>query len=455
MKHQGQDLMGRGEAEHRKGCLSSGRRAMRVRRVFPAVAALATVLGTMLVTSPAPAGASSPADQGVTSKTIIAGVPYVNFVALHALGVTINEGSFPDAYTAIANYDNAHGGFDGRKIVLDLSEFDPAVQAQVTSSCSTLTEDDHIFISLSPVYPDCYQQQHDTLVIAGSLPGTLPANVAPDFSLSPPDAAFDPLLLAALNKHGIFKGKKVAIFYGATSDSPEVKTVQSDLKKLHVNVVLTALDSAVATDTVASDQETQTIAQRFQSDGVKVVIGVGGSGSTTWPRAELDNQSTYKPLFIASSESSLVSYVNSAKGANPYLDGVLAGLATPFYNVMWKDPGIQTCVKAVKKAYPSDVINTPPAPTSASFATEPSTYISVIQACQDLALVQKIADAAGKKLTVATFTKAGYGLKNVTLPGTGGPVSFGANQAYATGPATVVTYDPTSKTMVPDTSFSK
>jgi hypothetical protein len=122
---------------------------------------------------------------------------------------------------------------------------------------------------------------------------------------------------------------------------------------------------------------------------------------------------------------------------------------------MWKDPGIQTCVKAVKKAYPSDVINTPPAPTSASFATVPSTYISVIQACQDLALVQKIADAAGKKLTVATFTKAGYGLKNVTLPGTGGPVSFGANQAYATGPATVVTYDPTSKTMVPDTSFSK
>ena len=74
--------------------------------------------------------------------------------------------------------------------------------------------------------------------------------------------------------------------------------VQADLKKLHIPLALTAEDSAVATDVVASDQETGSIAERFQSAGVNVVIGVGGSGSTTWPRAQLDNQSTYKPLYI-------------------------------------------------------------------------------------------------------------------------------------------------------------
>jgi Periplasmic binding protein len=319
----------------------------------------------------------------------------------------------------------------------------------VNTSCSQLTEDDKVFIALSPVFPDCYQQDHDTLVIAGSLPGTLPASAAPDFSLSPPDANFDPLMLAAFNKRGTFKGKKVAIFYGADSDKPEVTEVQKDLKKLHINVALTAEDSVQATDAVASDQEVQTIAQRFQSSGVNVVIGVGGSGSTTWPRALFDNQSTYKPQYIATSESSLLSYVNSAKGANPYLDNVLAALPIPSNYQEWKDPAIQKCASIVKKAYPSDTIHAPVNPSSAAAASADSTAVSVIQACQDLAIFAKIADAAGKKLTVASFTKAGYALRNASFPGSGGPVSFGPNQPYAIGPVNIVTYSQTSKTLVP------
>jgi hypothetical protein len=254
-------------------------------------------------------------------------------------------------------------------------------------------------------------------------------------------------MMAALDKRGVFKGKKIAIFYGADSDKPEVTTVQSDLKKLHVNVVLTAEDSAQATDTVASDQEVQSIAQRFQSDGVNVVIGVGGSGSTTWPRALFDNQSTYKPQYIATSESSLLSYVNSTKGGNPYLDGVLAALPTPSYYQQWKDPAVQKCAAVVRKAYPSDTIHAPANPASPGAASADSTAVSVLQACQDLAIFATIADKAGKKLTVATFTKAGYGLKNVRFPGSGGLVSFGPDQPYAVGPVNIVTYSPTSQTL--------
>jgi Periplasmic binding protein len=425
------------------------RGTMGTRRVSSIAVALVTTAGAVLAAIPTSAGAASPADAGVTSKTISVGIPYVDFTALRSLGVTISEGSFPDAYGAIIANLNKNGGVDGRKIVPHYFKFNPSVQSSVNASCSQLTEDDKVFIALSPVFPDCYQQDHDTLVIAGSLPGTLPASAAPDFSLSPPDAAFDPLMLAALNKRGVFKGKKVAVFYGADSDKPEVTTVQGDLKKLHVNVVLTAEDSVVATDAVASDQEVQTIAQRFQSSGVNVVIGVGGSGSTTWPRALLDNQSTYKPQYIATSESSLLSYVSSAKGGNPYLDNVLAALPIPSNYEEWKDPAVQKCAAIVHKAYPKDTINPPPNPTSPTAASVPSTAVSVIQACQDLAIFTKIADAAGKKLTVASFTKAGYGLKNVSLPGSGGPVSFGANQPYAIGPVNIVTYSPKSKTLVP------
>ena len=126
---------------------------------------------------------------------------------------------------------NANGGIDGRKLKLAMVEMNPSLPADAASSCAQLTEDDHVFVSISPVFPDCYQQTYDTPVIAGSLPGSLPASAAPDFAVVPPDAAFDAVQLAAFDQRGVFKGKKVGIFYGATSDVPEVAAVQADLKK--------------------------------------------------------------------------------------------------------------------------------------------------------------------------------------------------------------------------------
>ena len=418
------------------------------RKSATAGAAFAVLLGVAVLGGAMPAGASSPADQGVTATTITVGVPYVNFAALKSLGVTINDGSFPDAYAAVVKSINASGGVDGRKLTLTMVEMNPSLPADAASSCAQLTEDDHVFVSISPVFPDCYQQTHDTPVIAGSLPGALPASAAPDFAVVPPDAPFDAVQLAAFDKRGVFKGKKVGIFYGATSDAPEVKAVQADLKKLHVPVVLTAEDSAPATDSVASDQETQTIGVRFKNAGINVVIGVGGSGSTTWPRAQLDLQSQYKPTYIPTSESSLISYVQSTKGSNPYLDNVLAATSVPDAYQQWKDPAIKKCAAEVHKAYPSDTITPPPNPAT-QVATSDTTYQSVIEACQYLGLFTKIADAAGKHLSVASFTKAGYGLKNATIPGMGGPISFAPGQPYAIGPVTIVHYNPKTETLVP------
>ena len=257
---------------------------------------------------------ASPADQGVTSTTIRIGIPVINFAALESVGVTLNDGNFQDAFNALTANMNAHGGIDGRKVIPYFVETNPAVASSGNSSCSALTEDDKVFIVMFPVYPDCYQQDHDTPVIGGVLPGALPASAAPDFSLTPPDAAYDPIQLAAFNNRGVFKGKKVGIFYGADALASEVKVVQSDLKRLHVDVVLSGDDSVPATDTVAVDQEAQTIALRFQSAGVNEVVGVGGTGATVWPRALQDTQSTYKPPWIATNVTSLASVRSIGQG---------------------------------------------------------------------------------------------------------------------------------------------
>ena len=159
---------------------------MGTRKSVWAAAALVTVVGSMLATGAVPAGASSsPADQGVTKTTITVGLPYVDFAALADLGVNINDGSFPDAYTAVADAINKAGGIDGRKIEMQMVSMNPALPASENSSCTQLTEDDHVFVSISPVFPDCYQQTHDTPVIVGSLPGALPAGVGARLLVQP------------------------------------------------------------------------------------------------------------------------------------------------------------------------------------------------------------------------------------------------------------------------------
>ena len=66
-------------------------------------------------------------------------------------------------------------------------------------------------------------------------------------------------------------------------------------------------------------------------------------------------------------------------------------------------------------------------------------------ACADMALFTDIAKAAGRNLTVSSFVHAGYGLKNLVLPGTNATVSFAPGRPYALGPVYMVRYDTATK----------
>ena len=429
-------------------------RALVVRSGLTFMSSLVIVLGSTLAVDPTGVGASSPADQGVTSTTIRVGFPVINFPALAVVGVHLNDGNFQDAISALTAYMNAHGGIDGRRIVPFVALDDPALTASSLAVCTQLTEDDHVFIVMAPVYPDCYQGTHDTPVIAGTLPGTLPANAAPDFSLTPPDEAYDPIQFAAFRKAGVFKGKKVGIYYGSGVDAPEAKLVQSDLKRLDVDVVQFAGNDAPPTDTAAVDEDTQTIALRFKSEGVNEVVAVGGSGATDWPRALNNLQVTYKPPWIATNYTSISSDVAAAKGGNPYYDNVMTSDPAPSTYQAWQDPAIQKCYRIVHKAYPSDPISPPPNPNTPAAASDSSnaTYAAVASVCVTLAVLAAIADHAGKDLTVASFTKAGYGLRNVTLPGSMEPVSFAPNEPYVLGTPHLLVYSVKLGTLVPASS---
>ena len=227
------------------------------------------VAAVMVVLTPGNLASAAPsAIPGVTATTIRVGVPYIDVGAavLRSEGVHIDYGSVPDAFDAVIDNINAHGGINGRKIVPYIVAVNPVGTAPAATACTQLTEDDTVFAVLAPLEPTCYLE-HNTPVVGSIYPADHSPTTAQDFSPTPPVAAFDPLELSAMAKQGVFRHKKVAIFGGGTGDESELAFVQSALTKLHVPVVTTAVDSAPESDEAAIDAQMGPIAERFQVRG--------------------------------------------------------------------------------------------------------------------------------------------------------------------------------------------
>ena len=407
-------------------------------RFGSALAVIVALLAVVVLEPATPAGAS--ANAGVTSTTIKIGVPYLDLSALRTLGVSLNQGNAPDDYMALIANLNAHGGVNGRKVVASIAGANPASSAASLAVCTQLTEDVQVFVALAPYMPNCYLTEHKTPTINGTVSGTLPPGSAVNFSISPPQLTYDPLQLSVFSRMGLFKGKVVGVF-SATADQDEAAVVLSTLRKLHVKVAQTAVDSAPTTDQAASNQQVATTVQRFKAAGVNEVVAVG-SASATWPGGLYNNQSSYNPPWIATNYGDLQGYVGGTTGNTPtYLKTMTTSSPLLDSAQQWTEPSIQSCVRIIRKAYPSNTI-TAPNPTSNS---SDHSYVGAVTACEGVAMFAKIAAAAGKNLTVASFTRAGYGLRNVTFPGVGSPVSFAPGRSYAIGPVYIGKYNPASK----------
>jgi ABC-type branched-subunit amino acid transport system substrate-binding protein len=388
-----------------------------------------------------PASAALNATQGVTPTTIRVGVPYIDVgaAALRASGVDVNFGNEPDAFNAVIKNINQHGGINGRKIVPYIVAVNPVGTAPAATACTQLTEDDSVFVVIGPLQATCYLE-HNVPVVESIDPPSTSQTVAQDFSATPPAVALDPLELSAFAKQGIFRHKKVALIGGNTEDRSEVATVQSDLAKLHVPVVTTAVISAPQGDDAAINTQIGPIAQRFQAYGANEVVAVGTAASV-WPIALTAIQSTYNPPWVATTESDLT--VASGDG-EAYLTNMVT--ASPQGNpaAIWNNTGMQRCAHIIKKTYPSDQIRA----YNATLPQSEATWSAVEEACTFMALFDDIATAAGRNLTVSTFVHAGYGLKRVVLPGSNASLSFGPNRPYAHGPLYLVHYDPSTKVLV-------
>ncbi len=393
-------------------------------RLFNRIAFASLSVGLVVAGALAPVGAAaaSSSSPGVTGNTITIGVTYVDLASVAQFIHGMDQGNYRAVYQALINNINAHGGIDGRKIEADYEPIDPIGTTSSSTACSQLTEDDNVFAVMGFFQdndPACYVTLHDTPEIGGTMTTQLlTAAKAPWFSPTPIDNQLEPQTVAAAAASGILKGKKVAVF--SQSDAPPglVASVITALKKHGVTPVATAEVDAETNDTEASIQQiADVVTQKFESAGANVVVAVGNAGDS-WPNAT--NSGTYHPELVAPYEPALTTFTGTASANAPAIANAVTGATEPLSvgskAVGWSDPAMQRCVHVVEAAgqkVPSPVNNSS-APTQQ--------YVSVVQACQNLALFTAIAQRAGKTLNTQTFAHAGDDLGTLHIPALGNGV---------------------------------
>jgi hypothetical protein len=374
------------------------------------------VTGTLVPIESAVASTTSP---GVTGNTITIGVSYVDLASVAQFIHGLNQGNYQAVYQALIDDINAHGGINGRTIRAYFEPINPIGTTSSSSACTQLTEDDKVFAVMGFFQgndPACYTTLHNTPIIGGTMTTQLlSATKAPWFSTTPIENQLEPETVTAAAAHGVFKGKKVAVF--SQSDAPPglVSSVIAALKKHGVTPVATAQVNAQTNDTEATIQQiASVVTQKFQSAGANVVVAVGNAGDS-WPNAT--NSGTYHPQLVAGYPSALTTFTATAKADAPSIAHALTGNTEPLSvgskAIGWSDPAMQQCVHVVEAAgqkVPSPVNNT---------SGPNQQFFSVVQACQNLALFSTIARRAGKTLNTQTFAHAGDSVGTVHIPALG------------------------------------
>lgn len=384
---------------------------------------------------------------GVTDDTIRIGVTYTDLKPLKDIGMKLDHGDYASAFQALADDVNANGGINGRKLELVQAPVNPIGTGAGTTVCTELTEDKKVFAVIGDLQQDivpCYTNDHDTAVVGSyQAPASLAAAKAPWFTWYPSlDRLLDKTIVGAA-ADGAFKGKKVAVVSLPVDKAMVDANLDKALAEAGIADATKAVVDAPSDDAAAAAAAAQTIAERFKSDGVEVVITVGNAFS---PFADGLTKTNYRPVIVTTDDNVVSAWkVAKSDDAMSVLGGLIAGGGVSRQEA-WKQPAMQACVKKILAADPGRQITDP----STAKEGDPETYVSVLLACRSMGLFVAIADGAGTTLNNDTFRKAGHDLGSFQVPGVGGVSDFTATAPTGDPNVYLRRWDPATKDLTSD-----
>jgi ABC-type branched-subunit amino acid transport system substrate-binding protein len=400
-----------------------------------------TAANTTPPTTAAPS-ATGPAP-GVTADSIKIGITYVDTASLVKSGLHYDLGDWKGAWQALIAKINAAGGINGRKLVPTIVAIDPTAPQYAQAACVKFTQDDKVFLVAGFFVADavnCVVGTHKTAVVGGTQTTQRLQNAKAPWVTPLPGAEQPTRVIKALKAAGALDGK-VGVFVGQSEDTA---TLNDDIVPALKAAGITPVDSAVmdapVSDTAAVQTKVNTIAQKFQADGVDTVV-LGGLAANNWPQFMQGNP--YHPKLLFLDVVGAQSFVtNKATTDFSLLKDSIAGGAYGPNQAIFEDATMQACVKTLAAAG----VKTP-APNTVSADPSNQPFQAAFNVCPVADLLKALLEKAGKNLNYGTLATAIDGL-NVTVSGDPTPRVYGPNELDGNARAYLFDWDPTTKTYV-------
>jgi ABC-type branched-subunit amino acid transport system substrate-binding protein len=384
---------------------------------------------------------------GVTDDSIKIGVTYTDLAPLKDVGLNLDHGDYASAFQALADDINADGGINGRTLELVQAPVNPIGTGAGTTACTMLVEDEEVFAVLGDLQQDivpCYVTDHDTAVVGGyQSPTALAAANAPWFTWNASVDRLATKTIEGADAAGIYEGKKVGVVSLPVDGDLVTDVVDPALEEAGAEVVDHAVIDAPANDAAAATASAQTIAEKYRSEGVEVIITVGNAFN---PFANGLVQTDYRPTLVATDDNTVSAWkIGKPDESLQILDGLVAGGGVSRDDA-WNEPSMQACVDTVKEAQPDRQITDP----ATAKEGDPETFVSLFVACRSMSLFKAIADKAGPTLNNDTFRNAGATLGEFQIPGVGGVSDFTPTAPSGDPDVYLRRWDPAIKDLVTD-----
>ncbi len=394
----------------------------------PATTAASATTGagatTTSAATPTTAVALTDSFRGVTAEAIKLGVVLVDYSCI-ADFIDFARGDQELAYQALIDDINAKGGVLGRQIQPVYSEYCPIGSTEALASCVQLTEDEEVFAVIG-VFIDfsgdaqlCLARDHETIHIGHELEQAWIDEAPPGLLLTndvTAERVFE-VLMDVLVEEGTLEGKTVAVLASSSTSARAESAIVPRLQEEGVETGSFAVLDIAGEDTSAAQAQLDGFLERWKGEGVDTVIV---SGQEVGARQFVEKLKAEIPgvTLIADAPSGILQegrdFVAQGITPNPY-EGTLAVEPSLTGDAQFDEAGSKACVAVYEKA--TGVAVLPPS----QFATDADgkreeIYVSVRDACAELAVFTQIAERAGGDLTNESWTEAVDSFGAITLP---------------------------------------